>query len=188
MEVWTQLVTCKVSDAQRASHNFARDPLRSYFYDPQKNEIHLLYYIDFVYYLWNFVLHLANHKNEIHLLYYIIFIYYLWNFVLHLANHKKWNSFLILHRFCLLFVEFVLHLANKRRRKVIIRIVFGYYVQQPSLWHDANRPINYCIYLWCRLRRMQECCSQVHEPCRSKIGSSKEIVGKRKYSNMNDSA
>ena len=23
--------------------NFARDPLRSYFHDPQKNEIHLLY-------------------------------------------------------------------------------------------------------------------------------------------------
>ena len=25
--------------------NFARDPLRSYFHDPQKNEIHFLYYI-----------------------------------------------------------------------------------------------------------------------------------------------
>ena len=33
--------------------------------------------------------------------------------------------------------------------------VFGYYVPQPSLWHDVNRtfhrPINYCIYLWRRL-------------------------------------
>ena len=39
MEVWTQQVTCKVSD----DLNFARDPLRSYFHEPQKNEIHLLY-------------------------------------------------------------------------------------------------------------------------------------------------
>ena len=42
MEVWMQQVTCKVSDAQRESINFARDLLGSYFHD-QKNEIHLLY-------------------------------------------------------------------------------------------------------------------------------------------------
>ena len=41
MEVWTQQVTCKVSDA-------ARDPLRSYFHEPQKNEIHL-FYLHFVF-------------------------------------------------------------------------------------------------------------------------------------------
>ena len=35
----TQRITCKVSD----DLNFARDPLRSYFHEPQKNEIHLLY-------------------------------------------------------------------------------------------------------------------------------------------------
>ena len=39
MEVWTQRVTCKVSD----DLNFARDPLCLYFHEPQKNEIHLLY-------------------------------------------------------------------------------------------------------------------------------------------------
>ena len=38
MKVWTQRVTCKVSYRV----NFARDPLRSYFHEPQKNEIHLL--------------------------------------------------------------------------------------------------------------------------------------------------
>ena len=36
--------------------------------------------------------------------------------------------------------------------------MFGYYVQQSSPWHHINRtlrrPINYCIYLWCRLRVM----------------------------------
>ena len=36
MEVWTQQIICKVSDAWR-------DPLHSYFHEPQKNEIHLLY-------------------------------------------------------------------------------------------------------------------------------------------------
>ena len=46
--------------------NFARDPLRSYFHEPQKNEIHLLYlhfvfkFIVFVHYLWNFGLNLGN--------------------------------------------------------------------------------------------------------------------------------
>ena len=39
MEVSTQRVTRKVTD----DHNFARNPLRSYFHEPQKNEIHLLY-------------------------------------------------------------------------------------------------------------------------------------------------
>ena len=39
MEVWMQRVTCKFG----RHDNFARDPLRSYFHEPQKNEIHLLY-------------------------------------------------------------------------------------------------------------------------------------------------
>ena len=43
MQVWMQRVMCKVSDARRRHINFARDPLRSYFHEPQKNEIHLLY-------------------------------------------------------------------------------------------------------------------------------------------------
>ena len=34
-----QRVTCKLSD----DLNFARDPLRSYFHEPPKKEIHLLY-------------------------------------------------------------------------------------------------------------------------------------------------
>ena len=38
MEVWTQRVPCKVNVTY-----FARNLLRSYFQDPQKNEIHLLY-------------------------------------------------------------------------------------------------------------------------------------------------
>ena len=71
--------------------------------------------------------------------------------------------------------------------------MFGYYVQQPSLWHDVSRtlrrPINYCIYLWRRLRvqsreRVSFICvwtSSVYEPRRSKIGSYKEIVGECKY-------
>ena len=42
MEIWTQRVKCKVSDARRASRYLGRDPLRSYFHEPQKNEIHLL--------------------------------------------------------------------------------------------------------------------------------------------------
>ena len=53
----------KVSDAL----NFARDPLRSYFHEPQKNEIrlsysHFVFYIVFVHYLWNFDLNLANKR------------------------------------------------------------------------------------------------------------------------------
>ena len=36
IEVWMQWAMCKVS-------NFAHDPLRSYFDECQKNEIHLLY-------------------------------------------------------------------------------------------------------------------------------------------------
>ena len=33
--------------------NFARDPLRSYFHEPQKNEIHLLYlHFDFISFLF----------------------------------------------------------------------------------------------------------------------------------------
>ena len=65
--------------------------------------------------------------------------------------------------------------------------MFGYYVQQPSLWHDVNRtlhrPINYCIYLWRRLRvtSRERGRSWMYEPRRSKIGSSKEIVGECKY-------
>ena len=42
MEVWTQRVTCIVSDVW--THvNFALDRLRPNFHEPQKNEIHLLY-------------------------------------------------------------------------------------------------------------------------------------------------
>ena len=48
--------------------NFALDPLRSYFHEPQKNEIHLLYLdfvlISFFYYLWNFYLNLANKRRR----------------------------------------------------------------------------------------------------------------------------
>ena len=56
---------CKVIDAL----NFARDPLRSYFHEPQKNEIRLLYshfvfYIVFVHYLWNFDLNFANKRRR----------------------------------------------------------------------------------------------------------------------------
>ena len=45
MEVWTQGVPCKVNmtPAPWRHVNFARDPLRSYFHEPQKNEIHHLY-------------------------------------------------------------------------------------------------------------------------------------------------
>ena len=42
MEVWMQRVTCKVAPEEHHI-NFARDPLCSYFHEPQKNEIHLLY-------------------------------------------------------------------------------------------------------------------------------------------------
>ena len=65
--------------------------------------------------------------------------------------------------------------------------MFGYYVPQLSPWHDISRtlrrPIHYCINLWHRLRvmRVNECRSWVYEPRRSKIGSSKEIVGECKY-------
>ena len=38
MEVWTQRVPCKV----KVVTYFARDPLRSYFHEPQKNEIYFL--------------------------------------------------------------------------------------------------------------------------------------------------
>ena len=47
--------------------NFARDPLRSYFHEPQKNEIHLFtlcFYIVFVHYFWNFDLNLANKRRR----------------------------------------------------------------------------------------------------------------------------
>ena len=44
MEIWTQGVTCKVRD----DLNFARDPLRSYFHEPQKNEIISYIYILFL--------------------------------------------------------------------------------------------------------------------------------------------
>ena len=46
MEVWTQLVKCKVSDTQHV--NCARDLLRSWFHEPQKDGIHLLY-LNFVF-------------------------------------------------------------------------------------------------------------------------------------------
>ena len=44
MGVWTQRVTCKLSD----DLNFARDPLRSYFYEPQKKKIMSYIYILFL--------------------------------------------------------------------------------------------------------------------------------------------
>ena len=44
MEVPKQRVTCKVSD----DLNFARDPLRSYFHEPQKNEFISYIYILFL--------------------------------------------------------------------------------------------------------------------------------------------
>ena len=57
MEVWTQRVTCTV--------NFARDPLRSYFDEPQKNEIYLSYlHFVFASILWNFDLNLANKRRR----------------------------------------------------------------------------------------------------------------------------
>ena len=40
MEEWTQRATCKVSGRHVT---FARDSLRPYFNEPQKNGIHLLY-------------------------------------------------------------------------------------------------------------------------------------------------
>ena len=64
---------------------------------------------------------------------------------------------LYLHRFCSLFVIFYFNLANKRRRN-LYSDVFGYYFQQPSPWHNVNRTlrrtINFCVYLWRRLRVM----------------------------------
>ena len=39
MEVWTQRVPCKVNVTLEY---FARDPLRLYFHEPQKNEIYFL--------------------------------------------------------------------------------------------------------------------------------------------------
>ena len=38
IEVWTQRVPCKV----KVDTYFARDPLRSYIHEPQKNEISFL--------------------------------------------------------------------------------------------------------------------------------------------------
>ena len=63
MEVWKQRVTCKVSEARRdplrsyfRRHiNFARDPLLSYFHEPQKNETHLLY-LQFVFTSFLFII------------------------------------------------------------------------------------------------------------------------------------
>ena len=40
MEVWTQRVPCKVN--VKGVTYFARNPLRSYFHEPQKNEIYFL--------------------------------------------------------------------------------------------------------------------------------------------------
>ena len=43
IEVWTQYVPCKVNVTPILGVTyFARDPLRSYFDEPQKNEIHFL--------------------------------------------------------------------------------------------------------------------------------------------------
>ena len=42
MEVWTQRVPCKVNVTPFGVTYFARDTLRSYFHEPQKNEIHFL--------------------------------------------------------------------------------------------------------------------------------------------------
>ena len=54
--------------------NFARDLLRSYFDEPQKNEIHLIF----------------THSFD------IVFVHYLWNFDLNLAN-KGWRKVIIQH-------------------------------------------------------------------------------------------
>ena len=54
MEVWMQRVMCKVSDALGSMNatgpeqsNASRDPLRSYFHEPQNNEIYFL--IEFIF-------------------------------------------------------------------------------------------------------------------------------------------
>ena len=101
-------------------------------------------------------------KNEIHLLY-LRFVF---------------TSFLFI-----ICGFFYLNLANKRRRKVIIRRVWLLRSLRLDVDRMLCRPINYCIYLWRRLRVTS--CERVsfmeHEPRRSKIRSSKEIVGECKY-------
>ena len=42
MEVWTQQVPCKVNGLPLGVIYFACDLLRSYFHEPQKNEIYFL--------------------------------------------------------------------------------------------------------------------------------------------------
>ena len=63
---------------------------------------------------------------------------------------------LFLHRFCSLFVEFWFKSCNYSGKETLYYGVFGYYVQQPSLWHNVSRtlrrPVNYCIFLWRCLR------------------------------------
>ena len=69
--------------------------------------------------------------------------------------------------------------------------MFGYYVQQPSLYHDVNRtlrwPINYCIYLRHRLRLLPHervPIMGVWTSLGSKLGLSKEIVCECQYSGI----
>ena len=62
-----QWVTCKVSDPEGCHVNFARDPLHSYFHEPQKNEIHLDIYTLFIHrfsFFFNFDLNLANRRRR----------------------------------------------------------------------------------------------------------------------------
>ena len=48
-QVGTQWVSCNVSNAFGHHINFAQDPLHSYFDECQKNEIHLLYLLHFIF-------------------------------------------------------------------------------------------------------------------------------------------
>ena len=56
-------MTCAPSEDSDQT-GFAREPLRSYFHEPQKNEITLWFYNFFVHYLWNFDLNLANKRRR----------------------------------------------------------------------------------------------------------------------------
>ena len=163
MKVWTQLIMCKVSDAQRMSRSVCMGPVAV-------------------------ILSLISEKWNSYLIFtlcfYIVFVAFILPWT---AEKMKFISYiyaLFLPRFCSLLVEFWFKSCKHSGKETLQYGLFSYYVQQPSLWHNINRtlhrPINYCIYLWCCLRK-NECHSCVYEPHRSKIGSSKEIVGECKY-------
>ena len=95
-------------------------------------------------------------KNEIHLYIYLLF----------------------LHRSCSLFVKFwfkYCKLAAKKSYNPMCLVIMFTTVTMTWCQSNVTLAINYCIYLWHRLR--------VTGP--SKIGSSKEIVGECKYTLMN---